>query len=483
MPIPDTSSSLEASCAAPGGGAPRGSGPLLRPWPVGRAERRLAAAALVVRAVFWLLLAAEPQRAYVGGDGRDYMGLAANLLAEGRLTLHSALPLQADYSRPPLYPGFLACIRAVSGPIHLAPEIAVGAVQCALSVWTCLLAYRLARRIWPAARTGCALAAAWLALDPSVAVFGCLVMTETLFMVLWIAAAACLDEAFGRGERGTRLAHWLAACLLLALAALTRPIGQAAIAVAGACWLASGLRVRGPAGRCPAGRLAAGLMAGLVVFSLPLLAWSLRNRAVGGPFALSDVGPFNFLLYTYQLDSPGATDEEIWRDAMAEAQAILDRHPGDVGGAHAEMAARGRARLLADPGMLLRGTAVGLAETAVSPAYELFPFLGLAPECTPPIAGSAALRAALRAAPAITSWRLGLMIWTASASALAAIALVRGWRRLACTTLAFVVLLALAHAALGALAGSGRFRVPIAPLIAVVAAGARGGAAPTGRRP
>ena len=169
-------------------------------------------AALALRLLIWLML---PYRDFIS-DEAEYWG-AATWLAQGR---GFAFFDGWIWTRPPLYLIFLALHIRLLGPTALwAPRL----TQALLSVVLVYLVMRLARRLAPAgAERRVALLAGWaMALSYSFATFGYLLLSETLFITLFVAALLALLR-WSASEAGWR---WLAlAGVLLGLCALTKAI-------------------------------------------------------------------------------------------------------------------------------------------------------------------------------------------------------------------------------------------------------------------
>jgi 4-amino-4-deoxy-L-arabinose transferase-like glycosyltransferase len=215
--------------------------------------------------------------------------LAAGLLARLALIAWSTpLVLSLDESRfwdlastnmsgtaflPPLYPFYLAAVRALCGDSVLAARI-VGAV---LSLVSILLVYRLAERH---TGPGTGLVPAWAAaLLPTLVYFDGRLRSESMTAGLCLGLAVLWSAPSPRDSRS-----FLWAGLLAGLLALTRP----EFLLLPLALVALHLR-RGGSG--PAARKGLLLLPGLLLTVVP---WAARNHALLGTTALATNGGYNF---------------------------------------------------------------------------------------------------------------------------------------------------------------------------------------------
>jgi 4-amino-4-deoxy-L-arabinose transferase-like glycosyltransferase len=147
-------------------------------------------------------------------DSEEYDQLALNLAARGVYSLEESAPRPPDLTRTPVYPFFVAGCYCLAG--HC-PELAV-AIQISLAVGTVLLIWGMARRLLPA--SAALTSACLLALDPLSIHFATLLLSETLFTLLFYSALYCLLVYL----RGPGWGQVLTAGLLTGLAILCRPI-------------------------------------------------------------------------------------------------------------------------------------------------------------------------------------------------------------------------------------------------------------------
>lgn len=241
----------EPEIAAPKGAAWRG-------W-------RITLGILVLALHVGLFLAAWRQGSALTDDSIQYLRLADNWVAQGVFSQAYGAPYVPDLQRTPGYPAMLVALgRHV--PLALL-------LQHMLVLLSALLVWRILKGRVPdhLAELG-----GWLyALMPYPAIFASMVLSETLFIVVFLAAVWQILE----GLDGPRWRALVVGMGLLALAALVRPVALPLLYLAAAflLWRA----VRRPEFRGLALLLALALPAAL------LLPWMLRNGAVGGRVTLS----------------------------------------------------------------------------------------------------------------------------------------------------------------------------------------------------
>ncbi|HET9495323.1 MAG TPA: glycosyltransferase family 39 protein [Chloroflexia bacterium] len=214
-------------------------------------------------------------------DEREYFG-AAHVLAEGRgFTFFDT----ALWVRPPLFVAALAALYRLFGtgylPVLVFQSLAGAAVVLALAY----LAYRV--RGTGAARWTAFIAALYLPLT----LFAGLLLSETLFVLLFACALVALYEVARSAPGNPRRGHlWaMAAGLSLGLCILTRGTALAFVPPA-AVWLYLVLRREGRAAYA-----APALVVGVAV--LALVPWTLRNYAAyGRVIAVDTTGGYNLWL-------------------------------------------------------------------------------------------------------------------------------------------------------------------------------------------
>jgi 4-amino-4-deoxy-L-arabinose transferase-like glycosyltransferase len=204
-------------------------------------------------------------------------------------------------TRPPLYPLFLAAVYRLAGD----GRVPVSCAQALLGAAAALLAFGTARRLCGA--RGGLVAGLLVACYPGLIVYTGLLMSETLYILLFGAALFVLAR-----DEPPAAAACAAAGALLGLACLTRSVAAGFIPVA-AAWLC----------------LRAGWRRGallLLAAAAALAPWTARNALRHGRFVpLDTYGGYNFLFG----NNPAATGrqepsmlaglgETVWREWRVE---------------------------------------------------------------------------------------------------------------------------------------------------------------------
>ena len=223
--------------------------------------RRLALAAILVLALIVRVAVVAGTDGYVPQwDAQDYNAHGLALVHDGTYptTIFAGLresevlvsetepPVIGERAsgasafRPPTYPYLLAAVYSVSGDSWTAGRLA----NALLGVLAVLLIYLVARRVW--GETTGLIAAGVGAVAPPLAYLSAALMSETLFLVLELAAVLALLRY--REER--RLRWVLAAGVMCGLCALTRANGLVLI-VAGVVAVAALGRARNGGGHWP----------------------------------------------------------------------------------------------------------------------------------------------------------------------------------------------------------------------------------------
>ena len=237
------------------------------------AARRSAAIVVLVALALRGPVAAFPPRGPLFADMLEYHEKALSLVREGAY---------GHATRPPCYPAFLAAVYLVAGD----GRVPVACAQALLGAVAALLALGIARRLC-GVRAGL-LAGLLVACYPGLIVYTGLLMSEGLFIVLFMAALFTLA---GEGPPGTRACATAGA--LLGLACLTRSVIAGFIPLA-AAWLC--LRSRWQRGAI--------LLAAAILVTIP---WTVRNALRYGMFVpLDTYGGYNFLVG----NNPAATGRQ-----------------------------------------------------------------------------------------------------------------------------------------------------------------------------
>ena len=275
-----------------------------------RTHADLAAIGLIVL-VGVLLRAAFAFRTpvFVTKDSLEYL--------EPALALAGGGPFELAQRRTPAYPLFLAGSVAVFGQDLLAIAFA----QHLLGVGTAVMAYLIGRLTFGIAAG--LIGGMLTALSGPLLIYEHYVITEPLFAFL-LVTAVCLIVAGLKCERGVLLAL---GGLALGLAALTRPVGQAVLAVTPIVFLVH-YRAWRPTVR------ACALTVGC--FALVVVPWAIRNQVVHGTAGAASFGRFlisrsvkherDFVFYDPRAGAHSGEDPQRTR-ARQIAQDVTNRRP------------------------------------------------------------------------------------------------------------------------------------------------------------
>lgn len=418
-------------------------------------------AALMVRllllAAAWL--SARTSIPFAAPDSDRYLRLGEAIRASGRFALDGA----PELLRTPGYPGLLA----VAGWLG-EPAVVILLFQVVLGAATVGLVAELARRVLP---NGCSAAAAWLlALEPMSILYSTKLLTETSYAALLVAGLLAIVRYCRTGDAAGLV--W--GGIVLGLSSLVRPVG-AVVSASLLLWLMF------RANRRP---LVHALMFSAVSFG-PIAAWQMRNlvqAGYGGFSAVADTGLYFYVGASILASREGRSYYAV-QDSLGhnDERAYLQAHPEQVGWSEAErfrwMGEQGRALLRTHFGAYLPIHAAGMARTLADPgAIEYLKMFGR----YPPSGGLlgrvvdagpvAALRYLLRVNPFAFWSTLMLGAVVAGLLVTAAVGTVRPrlWRDPGAQVL-LVAGLAL-WVASGGPNGVARLRVPIVPIICVLAA-------------
>jgi len=279
-------------------------------WPGAAALLHPLVVALIVGALLRALLWGNLPRLGLISDEGEYLS-AASWLAQGRsfAWYHGYL-----WTRAPLYPLFVAAHLRLFGD-QLAP---IFVTQSLLSLLNVALVYTLARQLTRSARGASGeqepaaagpldavpgIAALLTAIFFPFAVYAQVLLSETLFITLLLAAFWALTRLDGRPgaahtAAGALRRFWplAAAGVLLGLATLTRSLALGFVPIV-ALWLL--LRPADRTGGLPA-RIRAGWKGALVfavAAAVTIGPWTIYNsRQYGGLVAVDTSGAFNLLL-------------------------------------------------------------------------------------------------------------------------------------------------------------------------------------------
>ncbi|MFO7675038.1 MAG: glycosyltransferase family 39 protein [bacterium] len=442
-------------------------------------SRALAAAllvALALQGLFWLLPVGVGLRAKALepiADAAEYDALAASLVERGEFARENAGAVRPELFRTPVYPVLLAGLRAVFG----GSIAAVLGLQLLLSWLVLLVTRRLAVELGLPGRAA-ALAALLAAASPNLAFLATKAVTETTFTLL-LAVCLLLMARFRASGRPADLAG---AGLAAGLLVLTRPIAVfwpvVISAWAGWRWLRA--RAGAP-------------WHALVPLACALLVvgpWVARNHRVSGRAIVSTAAERNLFLYNAATVVAAAERTSLAgaRDLMqAEARERFgELDSTDEAGYWVRLAAVGRDRLLRRPALAVAVQLAGLAANFLVP-ISVTPLL--VHTGAPPAEASHVMQAAVGLA---ARGRLGeacrvvlegraagagplFWCWFALAAVHLAVLLVSGLvvlRGPGRRAVGWLVLPVLYFTVLTGPVGEARFRAPVEPALALIAAGA-----------
>ena len=434
-----------------------------------RVRGAMAAVVALGLAVRMAFLAAErpwdpatEARVVLQGDAVAYHGLALALLDTGHLVTPTGQP---ESLRTPLYPMWVALWYGACGRhpwIPIAAQVVLDLVGLALTM-------RLAARVW-GTRAGAG-AGVLYALDPFLVLHASLLLSETLFIVLLLAAATAWVPLLSGGPwrvgNAAAARRALVAGGLLGLAIMTRPVARYLPLVLAALLLAG-------RGRRAAAMGALALLAGAALVVLP---WAARNHRAFGGWAISTSGDYNLLVLDaapIRAERTGAPVDAVTRDMLDAAlrRALADPHgAGNPFALARAWRAEAMTELKRDPPRTARRFALGgiqafgnLVTAGFAAALHLRP-----PE--PPLhvsephgAGALVNAFVVRKSPAERAIGLVVALLLFAGYALAAIGLVVALAgRSARPYVAFVVVITLYFVALAGASGLARFRLPATP--------------------
>jgi 4-amino-4-deoxy-L-arabinose transferase-like glycosyltransferase len=385
--------------------------------------------------------------------------------------------------RPPLYSLFVGGVLGAFGE-----ELrVVMLVQHLLGVVTVAATFGLGRLLFGTAAG--TIAALLTALSGPIVVTEHYLMSEALFTLLLCAGLLAYFAGLRRRSGPLMLTLIGAAGALLGLAALTRPIAQLVVALLAVAALALLPRWR------PA---VTGMLATLMVFSIVVLPWMLRNQAVHGTFAIAGGSGEGLAVRTIRYEQtfdfrepPGGDPDRltsrarrIYRGEAEDGSAfeLRARLMDELGVSEVEaerlMRTIALQAILRRPGYYLTGTSGMFVETFVGRPIRLrqdwLPWRNIAweprvehllPVVTP--VEDRAFGAAERLVTVYDPARIAPLL--AILATVGTLAGLRGGQRFALLLGLLVLVLLLAGAALIGI--EWRYRYPLDPLIDVLAAG------------
>lgn len=439
----------------------------------------LIAASVIRLALMALLIARNGTSALALADTNSYLEPGRNLLLHGRFVADGV----PDLLRTPGYSIFLAMTSLAGLP-------AAAVANLILSVFSVFLVWRLGRAVFDDDRI--ALGAAWIfAFEPISVLFSFVLLSDTLFLALLLLSL----ERLAMFLRGRRLRVLAAAGLWLAAATFVRPVTYyMPVALALGLFLVLA-RVPGLRWKAPAV---------LLISVLPWLAvWQIRNWVETGYGGFSSVREVNLYFFD-AAEMTASVEHRKFTDVRTELgylqfandsgqdylfRPYLALHPEQAGWSQGQRLAFMHTEAVrvirAHEGLYLRSCLTHLSMTVFEPGAAVFDVLlfpgdprhvdGLIRE--EGLAHGAILLAktypwvaAEKAAFAIVM--LGLYLFAVRGVFLAARGVFRGGMQNACLWLLLgtsLYFLAVSGAA-GGQGASSRYRVPIMPVVCILAA-------------
>lgn len=219
-----------------------------------------------------------PGGVMAASDSQDYENSALALLDKGRFAVSPDQPDEPQIRRTPGYPLFIASIYATLAR----KRTAIIDAQALLATLIIPMVFFLGLKRW--GRAGGWAAAIICALDPLAFIYSGMLLSETLFTILLMAALLAASNAIEEEHAQ----EWsFAAGLLLALATLVRPIAFFLV-IPLVVWLAA-IRRR----RDGDGAAAWVIIAAVLPWFFLVGGWQVRNYAAVGRPVLSTIGELN----------------------------------------------------------------------------------------------------------------------------------------------------------------------------------------------
>lgn len=269
-------------------------------------------------------------------DSDEYIELADGIRSGCgfALRVHNSCT-NPELFRTPGYPAFLAAMRETRVALL---------VQAVIGATTCFILGLLALNVWGV--TAAVAAELLLALDiPSISL-GAVIMSECLFQAL-LTLAVALELVIIWRASGDRRAIWMTifAGSLFGAASLVRPNGLIMIVITPFPWLTFP--------KISWKRRVTGSLCALAVPVVIGLAWTIRNRVQGGIWTFSTVAEYNLLFYRaagvlqYRSAEPLRVVEECLDRELPSS--ILDRPGLITAGLAREITKRALRIICSDP--------------------------------------------------------------------------------------------------------------------------------------
>jgi hypothetical protein len=441
--------------------------------------------ALAARGAVLTAVLPHPERVLLAQDSVQYLERAQALARGAGFGVLTEQGLTPDVRRTPGYPALLALLILVTG--NPAPLLLLAVTQAVIGGALVLAVMALARRLTRhASRAGPALSEAAVAviagllyaLAPISAVMTAYAYAEVLFTAHLVLAAWLAVVGLERGHRG-----WLvAAGAVYGLATLTRPIGLLLLPLVLLLPLAAPRHpppgITGPHGGEPRPlRVRLGYVGVLLAgYALVVGPWLIRNAVLFDRPSISSISDYN--LYHYNAASLEAHRRRIGlHEARARLAAQLAREPAPQSRwPYAAESALARKVILAHPVEFVVYNGVD-ALNGLRPGFSfMLSLMGSDSPAAAPIrtfaSGTPAavlreMRSQTGALLALEVMFVGYVVIVASCGIVGLALLLRRRHWLALTLLAAIPALLLY---LPGIASNARFRAPVEPFLAILAA-------------
>lgn len=236
-------------------------------------------------AIFFLGLPSEndkgPLKYMWGPDSIGYDKQAVNILKYGKFSEDDSAPFSPEIRRTPLYPAFLAAIYGIFGH-H--PPVAIF-FHILISASIVLLTYKMAQLL-SLPQSVSLLAAFFIALEPVSIIFSNSLLTESLFSLLHLVAIYFLIAYL---KKRTALIYLIISALFNGLATLCRPINAYFFIIPVVAIIIFS--------RNNMKRYLYHIFIFLLITSLLIFPWLIRNYIQAKYFTLSSIRDYNLLHY------------------------------------------------------------------------------------------------------------------------------------------------------------------------------------------
>jgi 4-amino-4-deoxy-L-arabinose transferase-like glycosyltransferase len=216
------------------------------------------------------------------GDAFWYDQIAVNILHGQGFSASVAEPYDPDPVRTPIYPLFLVAVYSLFG--HELRAVVV--VQILISMFSCILVFKIGCTVFGDFKTGIA-AALMLAVEPDSLFISNHVLTETLFTCLLAGEFCLMAKQYGK----LSLASLVGLFIIMAAATLTRPVF-----IFFPVFMAGFIVYQCFRSRLAKNCIALTLLPMALYFFL-IGFWCYRNYRIFGVFEISTIGSYNLFYY------------------------------------------------------------------------------------------------------------------------------------------------------------------------------------------